>query len=213
MAWAIRRAGPEDVEFVSWAIVTSQRGHLSRGWFDIALDRSPSECLAFVRRLAAAQTHSWWHASRFLIGEMNGDAATALCVLRADGATSAAQQAVEEVARDMGLDDGQIALIGRRGAYVGTCWMLGDDDACVIEHVATWPLYRRRGLSVALIENALAVGGALGCKVAQITFYIGNEAAEKTYSKAGFRFVEERRSAYFQAMTGAAGLRRYVRNI
>ncbi len=39
MSLVLRPAGAGDVDFVSWAILASQRSHLSRDWFDIALDR------------------------------------------------------------------------------------------------------------------------------------------------------------------------------
>jgi GNAT superfamily N-acetyltransferase len=99
----------------------------------------------------------------------------------------------------------------QRGAYVETCWMHADDDAWIVEHVATRPSYRRRGLALSLLEHIVAVGRAHGCKTAQITFYIGNDAARQSYAKAGFRFAEERRHADFEAATGALGFCRYVR--
>ena len=87
--------------------------------------------------------------------------------------------------------------------------MPGDDAAWLIEHVATHPSQRRRGLVQALLERAFAL--AQGCRKAQITFVIGNEAAEKAYAKAGFQFAEEKRSARFEAVTGAPGFRRCER--
>jgi RimJ/RimL family protein N-acetyltransferase len=75
------------------------------------------------------------------------------------------------------------------------------------------PAYRGRGLVQALIERALSAGKALGFKRASISFLIGNEAAERCYAKAGFAFAEEKRDAAFEALTGAAGFRRFARAI
>jgi hypothetical protein len=47
----------------------------------------------------------------------------------------------------------------------------------------------------------------------QITFYIGNRAAERSYIRAGFAFAEELRHPDFEAVTGSPGFCRYVRTI
>ena len=47
----------------------------------------------------------------------------------------------------------------------------------------------------------------------QISFFVGNQAAERAYIKAGFKFAEEKRSPEFQAALGVPGLRRFARNI
>jgi GNAT superfamily N-acetyltransferase len=154
-----------------------------------------------------------WHTSNFLIADTEGVPVAALCALPAAGALSTSRSAIEEVASGIGLDVAERTAIWQRGAYVGKCWMVGDEHACLIEHVATVPSHRRRGLARALLESAFTVGREHGCKTAQITFYIGNEAAERSYSKAGFQFAEEKRHSDFEAMTGASGFRRFVRNI
>jgi ribosomal protein S18 acetylase RimI-like enzyme len=209
----IRRAGPDDADFIAWTILAAQRGHRPRGWFDIALDRPEPECLAFVRRIALASSRSWWHTSQFLIAEVDGIPAAALCALHAGGTIKDARSAIAEAANAAGLDAAEMSAISRRGAYSGTCWIPGDDDNWFIEHVATQPSYRGRGLVQALLEHALAAGKAAGYKRATIEFYIGNDAAERCYAKAGFAFVEEKRDPAFEALTGAPGFRRFERPI
>jgi ribosomal protein S18 acetylase RimI-like enzyme len=210
---AIRRACPEDADFIAWTILTAQRGHRPRGWFDIALHRPEPECLAFVRRVALTPSRSWWHTSQFLIAEVDGTAAAALCALRVGGATADARSAIAEAADGAGLDADELSAISRRGAYARTCWVLGDDDNWLIEHVAARPSHRGRGLVQALLEHALAAGKDAGCKRASIVFYIGNEAAERCYAKAGFAFAEEKRDPEFEALTGAPGFRRFERDL
>jgi ribosomal protein S18 acetylase RimI-like enzyme len=209
----IRRAGPEDADFIAWIILTSQRGHRPRGWFDFALNWPEPECLAFVRRIALAQAPSWWHVSQFLIAEADGIPAAALCALRAGGAVKDAISAIAEVARAAGLDAAELSAIWRRGAYSDTCWMPGDDDNWLIEHVAARPSHRGRGLVQALLQHVLWAGAEAGYTRASIAFYIGNEAAERCYAKAGFLFAEEKRHPEFEALTGAPGFRRFERTI
>jgi ribosomal protein S18 acetylase RimI-like enzyme len=213
VAFTIRRARLEDADFIAWVILTAQRGHLTRGWFDIALDWSEPECLAFVEHIATAHRQSWWHVSQFLIAEVEGEAAAALCAMPAAGTVKAARSAIKEAAENAGLNASELAAIFRPGAYTAGCWVQGSDEDWLIEHVAALPMYRGRGLVQALVERALAAGKAAGFARASVSFLIGNEAAQRCYAKAGFTFGEEKRHSDFEALTKAAGFRRYVRNI
>jgi ribosomal protein S18 acetylase RimI-like enzyme len=210
---AIRPARPEDAGFIAWTILTAQRGHRPRGWFDITLNWPEPQCLAFVRRIATTQRQSWWHVSQFIIAELEGEPAAALCALPAAGTRAAARSAIEEVAAERGLDASELSAIWRRGAYAANCWVQGGDGDWLLEHVAALPSHRGRGLVQALIDRALAAGKAAGFKRASISFLIGNEAAERCYAKAGFGFAEEKRDPAFEALTGAAGFRRFERAI
>lgn len=213
MAPAIRRATPDDADFIAWTILAAQRGHRPRGWFDIALDWPEPLCRAFVRRIALAQRRSWWHTSHFLIAEADGRPAAALCALRAGEATKDAGSAIVEVANAAELSAAEQSAIWQRGAYSSKCWTTGDDDNWLIEHVAAEPSHRGRGFVQALLDSALAAGKAAGYQRACIVFYIGNEAAERCYAKAGFTFAEEKRHPEFEALTGAPGFRRFERAI
>ena len=210
MTSAIRPARPEDARFIAVNILSSQRGHRSRGWFDIALAQPESQVLVFIEKLAVARQRSWWHASQFIIAEVDGQPAAALCALPVAGADDAATAAVKEVAGEAALSAREIF---RRGAYLENCWVGASDDDWLIEHVATQPAYRGRGLVQALLAHALAAGKAAGYARASIPFLIANDAAERCYAKAGFSLAEEKRDAAFEALTGAPGFRRFTRAI
>jgi hypothetical protein len=207
---SIRPARSDDAEFVARIVLAAQRGPLRRGWFDIALDRGEPECLAFMARLAVARVRSWYHVAHFLIAEVDGVPAAALCAMPASGTVVAARAAIEEVAAETGADaDGIVA----RGAYARNCWVQGGEGDWLIEHVATEASHRGGGLVQSLIGRALADGRAAGYTQASISFLIGNEAAERCYVKAGSAFAEEKRDAAFEALTGAPGFRRFARGI
>jgi GNAT superfamily N-acetyltransferase len=210
---AIRRATPDDADFIAWTILAAQRGHRPRGWFDIALDWPEPLSRAFVRRIALAHQRSWWHTSHFLIAEADGRPAAALCALPARGSGNDARTAITEVANAAELDATEIQAISRRGAYARTCWTTGDDDNWLIEHVAAESSHRGQGLMQALLDHALTAGKAAGYRRACIVFYIGNVAAERCYAKAGFSFAEEKRHPEFEALTGAPGFCRFERAI
>jgi ribosomal protein S18 acetylase RimI-like enzyme len=213
MTTLIRPAGPDDSAFIARNIQGGQRGPRPRGWFDIALGWPEPECLAFVAQVATAETRSWWHVSHFMIAEVDGEPAAALCALPATGVGTAARAAIAEVAEKTGLSGSELAAIFRRGAYSSGCWVQGGEGDWLIEHVASLPEYRGRGLVQALIKRALAAGQAAGFRRASISFLIGNDPAERCYAKAGFVFAEEQRDPAFESLTGAPGFRRFVRGI
>jgi len=209
----IRPARPEDAKFIAGNILSSQRGPRPHGWFDIALGWDEPRCLAFVERLAVARAISWWHVSQFIIAEVDGNAAASLCAMPAAGTGPAARAAIAEVASETGLSEADLAAIFQRGAYTAKCWVQGGEGDWLVEHVATLPAYRGRGLVSDLIDHALASGKAAGFERASISFLIGNAPAERCYAKAGFAFAEEKRDPAFEAIIGAPGFRRFARAI
>ena len=158
----IRNAEPRDAAFVAWTVQAADRSHLARGWFDITLDRSESECLEFLRRLALAQTRSWWHYSLFLIAEVDGVPASGLCRFRSGDGYPLSGPAMTEVAHSYGWGEGELGEMWRRASYVRSCIMPSSDDRWIIENVATRPEYRGRGLTGMLIERAVEDGRARG---------------------------------------------------
>jgi GNAT superfamily N-acetyltransferase len=213
MTATIRRASDSDAEFIAWAILAAQRGHRPRGWFDIALDRPEPECLAFTRELALAPSRSIWHVSRYWIAEVNGEAAAALCALRTGDIAATARPAILEAMQAAGIEAAEQAAIWQRSGYLRSCWIPGDADNWMIEHVATRPSHRGRGLVQNLLAHALDEGKRMGFTRASIPFLTGNAAAERSYARAGFGLAEEKRDAGFEAATGAPGFRRFERAI
>ncbi len=207
----IRPARSDDAPFIARIILSSQRGPLPRGWFDIALDRDEPACLAFIERIAIARTRSWWHVAHFLVAEVDGVPGAALCAMPAAGTGTAARAALAEVAAEMGIDAAGLSAIIQRGAYARNCWVQGGEGDWLIEHVASDAAYRGGGLVQALIGRALADGRSAGYAQASISFLIGNTAAERCYAKAGFAFAEEKRDAAFEVLIGTPGFRRFAR--
>ncbi|TWA93827.1 GNAT family N-acetyltransferase [Bradyrhizobium stylosanthis] len=209
----IRSARPEDAGFIASIILSSMRGYRSRGWFDVALGWPEAECLDFIARVATAHAVSMWHVSQFLVAEMEGKPVAALCAVPAANTGPSAWRAIEEVGLAAGLAASELEAIRRRGAYSRACWVQGGEGDWMIEHVATDPAYRGRGLMQALIAHALDKGRAAGFARATISFLIGNEPAERAYAKAGFVFAEEKRDPAFEAIIGAPGFRMFAREI
>ena len=209
----IRPARPDDADFLGWAILAASRGHLPRGWFDIALGRPESLTLEFAKRLSVAQAPSWWHYSRFVLAEVGGKAVGALAEFRAGEAYPLSQAAMEEVAGVLGMQAADRSAIWQRGSYIFLCAMEGGDDGWTVENIAVLPSHRGLGLTRTLLERAVEDGRQRRLSQAQITFFIGNQSAERAYAKAGFHIAAERRHPDFEAVAGAPGLRRVVRSL
>jgi ribosomal protein S18 acetylase RimI-like enzyme len=211
MAFAIRRATPADAEFLGWVILTAARGHLSRGWFDIVLERDEDFCLAYCARLAAAEARSWWHWSLFSVAEVDRKPASALCGFGDESVYMASGAAMEEASHAMGLTEAEQGELWPRGSFILSC-TTSEHGAWTIENVATLPEHRGTGITQALLEHEFERARQAGFKRAQISFLIGNEPAERAYRNAGFTFAEEKRAPEFEAAMGVPGLRRLARD-
>jgi GNAT superfamily N-acetyltransferase len=213
MATEIRAGRADDAEFIARTILLAQRGPRPRGWLDIALAQDEPRVLDFARRLAVATPRSWYHFSQFVVAEIGGKPVAALCAMPSRLTRDTMRSAFEEVARDTGMGEADLAAIFTRGAYARPCWIQGGDEDWLIEHVASAAAHRGRGVMQALIAHGLSAGRAAGFANASITFVIGNDAAERCYTRAGFSFAEEKRDAAFEALTGTPGFRRFARTI
>jgi translation initiation factor 4G len=210
----VRPARPDDAPFLAWAMLTAGRGHLQRGWYDIALGMTEKERLELLRRLVLTRTRSWWRYDRFLVAEADGRPAAALSGFGANE-YEGSQAALGEAASELGWGEEDLAAVWTRGAYVFTCTLGADDEAeaWTIENVATAPDHRGRRLAGRLIEAALDRGRRAGFRQAQISFLIGNDPAERAYARAGFRPSGERRHPDFEAAVGAPGLKKFVQDL
>ena len=112
----------------------------------------------------------------------------------------------------MGIPKAEQEQFWPHGAFIVSA-TTSEDGAWTIENVATKPEYRGSGVTQALLAAELDVARAAGFRRAQISFLIGNDRAEKAYTKAGFTFAEEKRPAEFQDAMGVPGLRRLRRDL
>ena len=120
MTTTFRPATPDDVEFLGWAMLMAARGHLSRGWFDIVLQRPENFCIEFGAKLANAQAKSWWHHSFFTIAEVDGEVAAAACIFPDEAPYMVSGQAMAEAARLTGIGGAEQAQLWPRGAFILT---------------------------------------------------------------------------------------------
>lgn len=212
MTTRIRPATPDDAAFLGWASVIASRSQLKRGWFEIVLERDDAFCFEFAKYLTVAKAVSWWHWSLFLIAEVDGAAAAAMCGFGDESVYRNSGAAMAEAGDRMGIAKAEQAQFWPRGAFIISP-ATGEDDAWTIENVATKPEFRGRGIAEQLMAAELDAARAAGFKRAQISFFMGNRPAERAYSKSGFVFAEEKTAPDFEAALGIAGIRRFARDL
>jgi translation initiation factor 4G len=214
MAINIRRGRTDDAEFLAWAMLAASRAHLSRGVWDLLIGADEAGCLDYLRRLALAEPRSLCHYESFLVAEADGQPGAALCCfdVRAGGWATVGE-AMAKVQRDLGWTEEDLAASQKRVAPVWACFLPDVGGDWGIENVATRPEYRRRGLANMLIDYTLRQGREHGCRLAQISTFIGNDAAQSVYEKSGFRFSDEKRCSEIASVLNTPGFVRLIREL
>jgi translation initiation factor 4G len=208
----LRSAEPRDAEFLGWASVAAARSQLARGWFEIVLRREEAFILEFAKCLTLAKARSWWHWSLFQVAEIDGVVASAMCGFGDASVYHVSGEAMAEASDKMGISKKEQAELWPRGAFIVSA-STSEPGAWTIENVATKAEFRGTGVTQALLEREFVVARAAGFKRAQISFFMGNVAAERAYAKAGFVFAEEKRAPDFEKVMGIPGIRRFARDI
>jgi ribosomal protein S18 acetylase RimI-like enzyme len=213
MAVRIRRATSDDADFLAWVMLSASRSHRARGMWDVIIGADETGCLDYLRRLAIVEPRSLYHYESFLVGEIDGAPAAALCGFEPhEGVWAIVGEAMANVQRDLGWTEAKAAASQQRIAPIWATCMPPDIGAdFVIENVATRPEYRRRGAITAIIDEVVQTANARGCKLAQITTYLGNEAAQSAYEKSGFKVRDEKHCTEAQRILGVPGFIRLTR--
>jgi ribosomal protein S18 acetylase RimI-like enzyme len=211
----IRRANLDDAEFLAWVTLTASRAHLRRGLWDLIIGADEAGCLDYLTRLAVAEPRSLYHHSSYIVAEVDGERAAALCGFDPrDGGWAIAGEAMSNVQRDLGWTEAESRASYQRIAPVWAACMPPDAGAdFIVESVATRPEYRRRGLADILLDVITRDAIRRGCSLAQITTYIGNDAALSAYKKADFRVLDEKRCTEVQKILGVPGFVRLTRDL
>ncbi|HTO09173.1 MAG TPA: GNAT family N-acetyltransferase [Myxococcota bacterium] len=194
--------------FVAWVCLAAARSQLPRGFWDFYLDYPERNCLRYLELLAATAQPHMFHHSCFVVAEVDGRPAAALCGYFEDELTYAILgQAMAEVDERLGRtpEEGQAGMA--RNATFFTVTPEHPPRTWIVENVATLPEFRRRGLVDELLGVILERGRARGAALTDIGLFIGNDPAQAAYEKVGFRMVSEKRSPELERTWGSPGLR------
>jgi len=200
------------VPFVAWVMLAAARSHLPLGVYDFLAGGDEANALRFTEALATTEVKHFGHYSTFLVAEVDGVPAAGMCGYFEEENGQIALGMQEANAR-LGRTEEEVAAgVQRAGSIFG---ILPDHlpGVWIVEHVATKPEFRRRGLVERLMGEILDAGRGRGATIADIGVYIGNDPAQRAYEKCGFRVIDEKRSAAFEAAYGSPGVRALRREI
>lgn len=210
----IRPAQPEDAKLLGWVMLMAGRSHMKIGIWDLLISKPEKECTKFLEMLSVEGPRHMCHYKQFLVAEVDGEPVAALEGFDpvTNGEITIAEH-MQAVIDKMGLTPEDMAPGQQSIVAFYTCFGEHVPGSWVIEHVATRPEYRRRGVTNALLDAILDKGREQGFKLAQVSVYIGNTAAEHAYIKAGFKYRGEKRHPDFEALIGCPGVAHYLRDI
>ena len=204
----IADAGWKHAGYLAWVMLTAHRSHLERGLWDFVVAGSEAECLRYLEALAVTEQAHWAHYSTFIVAEVEGRPAAALCgYFEAEHGTPALVQGMAEANRVVGRSEEEHAAGWQRAGSIVHVAPEYAPGVWIVEHVATLPEYRRRGLVDRLLMEILDRGRQYGATVADIGVLIGNDPAQRAYEKAGFRVTGEKRHPEFEAVYKCPGIR------
>jgi ribosomal protein S18 acetylase RimI-like enzyme len=210
----IRSASRDDQDFLAWVMLSVSRAHLARGLWDLIIGSDERGCQEYLRRLATAEPCPLYHYENFIVLEVGHQAAAALCGFEVrDDRWATAAAAMSSVQRELGWTEDELAASQQRVGPVWACFLQDSGADWGIENVAVRSEFRGRGLVGALLEKTLSDATKRGCRLAQITTYIGHNSARSAYEKVGFRFSDERRCPELASVLGAAGFMRFLREL
>jgi len=210
----IADARPEHAEFLAWVILTAHRSHLERGLWDFVLGGSEAECLRFLKALTTTVQPHWAHYSTFIVAEVDGQPAAALCgYFAAEHGTPALAKALPEANQMVGRTEEDNLAGWQRAGSIAHCAPDHVDGAWIVENVATLPEFRRKGLVDRLLVEILDKGRSRGAIIADIGVLIGNDPAQRAYEKAGFEVTGEKRHPEFEAVYKCPGIRSLTRTL
>ena len=201
-------ARPEHVPFIAWVMLTAHRSHLERGLWDFMVEGSDADRLRFLEALASTSKPHWSHHSIFLVAEVEGQPASALCgYFEEEHGMPAFLEAVPEANQAVGRTEEDVAAGWKRGGSIIKVAPEHAEGAWIVENVATLPEFRRRGLTDRLLAEILDRGRKRGATIGDVGVLIGNDPAQRAYEKAGFKVVGEKRHPEFEAVYKSPGIR------
>jgi ribosomal protein S18 acetylase RimI-like enzyme len=204
----------EHAPFIAWVALTAFRSHLERGFWDFMIEGDEANKLRYLEALATTEQRHWSHYSAFLVAEVDGTPASALCgyfeeELGGPTLRMAGMEANEKVGRSeedaaAGFERAK-SIMSVVPEHVAGTW--------IIENVATLPEFRRRGLVDRLMAEVMDRGRARGASVSDISVFIGNDGAQRAYEKSGFKVVAEKLDQEFESVYKTPGVRTLRRSL
>lgn len=198
----IRTATIEDADFIAWAILESSRAGKKEGIFDRIF--APSKNLAqTLKMLITNDIKTICHYSNFLLAEVDGELAGALCGY--DG-YKLSWDTMGQALESMGC---QGDYRERISSYF-ICEPSVEKNTIVLNFMITKEKFRGLGVVKELVKKVLLTARLKGFRRAQTSIEIGSIETQLAYEKMGFTAKEVKRSNYYMDEFGRPGITSYV---
>ncbi|MBT6579695.1 MAG: GNAT family N-acetyltransferase [Cellvibrionales bacterium] len=208
MEISIRDATAADAEFLAWVILTAARGHLDKpSVWERVFSGPEQERMGLLAKLVIAEPRCIAHYEGFVIAEHKGAPIAAACgYIPAERTPEDFTSALLYVVEEAGWNhQQQVDLLAGFGVF-SRCLPMGYEREWVLEYIATKPEFRGLGVTHELLKDLLECGREAGVEKARVAYFIGNEAAKKSYRKLGFKEVNEMVDSEFEAQYGVPGV-------
>jgi translation initiation factor 4G len=115
----IVEARREHAPFIAWVMLTAARSHLPVGMWDLFWGGPEAETLRCLETLTTTGDSHWAHYSLFLVAEVDGRPASALCgYIDAENGTPTLIPALQEANRALTRTDADMAAGWGRAASI-----------------------------------------------------------------------------------------------
>jgi len=203
---SIRHATIEDAPFLAQVILMSGRAHVEKGIWEVVLGGTEQETIEFLKQITITDPPHLFHYSCFLIAEANNEPVAGLGGYDPSiKGYEKLREASENVQRKTGNCSAD-PKTAQRANKVLSCLPQNIYGAWIIDSVATFPQFRKRGISGMLLREIIEVGKRHNFTKAQVNIYIGNGPAQHAYEKLGFSVYEENRNPAFMEEIGSPGM-------
>ena len=207
MTTIIRPAVPDNAAEVAKLMYISSISPVRNALYDLMFPGAAEQRLEQLRGLYLADARSWFHFSHYLVAEVNGEVAAALCGY---SEPEAGRLKLAEALPEIGWDEQEGIAFAERMEPILRVYPTFTDDVWIIENVATFPQYRRMGLINSLLKEIVKAGRDNGHMKVGLGIIIGNLPARKAYERIGFKLTEEYFDGSFEEIFGCPGMARMV---
>lgn len=196
----IRKATEGDAPFLAQSMLESSRSGKKKGIFDVIFETSDKkELLALLEKLSVTETKSYCHFSNFLVASVNGVDAGFLCGYEPRIATHEIfAKAMEELGFDTTYQERLSSYFLVEPEF--------DKKTFLLDFMAVKDEFHEFSVLKELVQKSLLTARLKGYRIVQTMVEIGSVEMMMVYKKLGFSVIDERRSEYYQAEYGRAGI-------
>ena len=206
----IRDAGSGDAAAVAYLMYLAGRGHVRTSVLDLLIPGEPGptpERLGVIERLVKAETRSMFHYSFYRVAEVDGTVAASAGTYQKEETDD---REFGAALLEVGWDRSDLQVMRERMDPFLAVNPSIPDATLIVENVAAFEGFRRRGLVIALMEDAISGGRREGFSRMQLSCFIGNTPAERVYEKAGFAVEDRYTGREFEEIFGCPGMSRFI---